>query len=295
MLKRWRLAVIFFCAFFINSSAVFATACYLGPVGTYTEEAASQYFGNREKLEAVDSVEKALSAVEAGQCTYAVIPQENTIGGPVYPYVDALLEHRSLSVLGAIDLPIRQALLVYPGTKLSDIRAVLSHPQGLIQSRSWRQRYLPDAKPVEVSSTAEGARQVAAGQKPSVAAIGPEGAGIYYHLAVLAKDIQENSKNVTRFYVLGRSQAYPSREGHVIVVACGKANDLPALLNGLVAMGGRVCSLHDRPLGSSLGEYQYILEVSQCNPVVLQQEKKTIAGRMELEIRGFFQQRAESL
>ena len=137
------------------------TVAYLGPAGTYTEEATKLFFGDNDELLAQQTVSDALALVDNGAAAYAVIPQENTIGGPVTDYIDALLRDKDARVVGEVVLPIRQTLMGLPGTDLSQVKTVYSHKQGLAQSAAWLDENLPNAERVEAASTAAAAQKVA--------------------------------------------------------------------------------------------------------------------------------------
>ena len=100
------------------------TVAYLGPAGTYTEEATKLFFGDNDELLAQQTVSDALALVDNGAAAYAVIPQENTIGGPVTDYIDALLRDKDARVVGEVVLPLLQALMGLPGTDLSHVKTV---------------------------------------------------------------------------------------------------------------------------------------------------------------------------
>ena len=127
------------------------TVAYLGPKGTYTEEAALLFFGENDELMPQETVADALALVADGKASYAVIPQENTLGGPVTDYIDAFLKSDKASVVGEVILPIRQTLMGLPGTDLSHVKHVFSHKQGLAQSAKWLDENLPDAERVEAA------------------------------------------------------------------------------------------------------------------------------------------------
>lgn len=134
---------------------------YLGPEGTYTEEAAQFWFTGGETLKPKETVNDAVTDVLSGSADFAVIPQENTLGGAVVNYVDALIAAEGAYVVGEVVLPISQTLMGVPGASIGDIRTVCSHAQGLTQSAAWRSEHLPDAEAVEMSSTAAAASYVA--------------------------------------------------------------------------------------------------------------------------------------
>ncbi|MBR0520858.1 MAG: hypothetical protein IJJ95_05935, partial [Spirochaetales bacterium] len=138
-----------------------AVVSYLGPEGTYTQEACGLFFGKQGSYLPYASVHDAVEALVRGDTDYAVIPHENTIGGAVIDYVDELIAHSSVCVVGEVELPINQNLLVLPGSELGMIRKVYSHKQGITQGKAWMEQNIPQAEVIEVSSTAEGARMVA--------------------------------------------------------------------------------------------------------------------------------------
>ena len=155
---------------------------YLGPAGTYTEEAAQFFFQNGEVLNPKETVNDAIADVLAGEADYAVIPQENTVGGAVVNYVDALIDAEEAFVVGEVILPISQTLMGVPGATLSDIQTVCSHAQGLTQSAQWRSENLPDAVTEEMDSTAAAASYVSETGNKSIAAVAAPGAAALYGL-----------------------------------------------------------------------------------------------------------------
>ena len=126
---------------------------YLGPEGTYTEEAAQSFF-SAGTLQPKETVPEALADLTDGDADYAVIPQENTLGGAVTDYVDALIAETGVYVVGEVVLPINQTLMGLPDASIEDIQTVCSHAQGLKQSAEWRKEHLPDAVTEEMASTA---------------------------------------------------------------------------------------------------------------------------------------------
>ena len=113
------------------------TISYLGPKGTYTQEACMEFFQNEGKYVPYPTVNDAVKALTDGESEYAVIPQENTIGGAVTDYIDTLIETPGVYVAGEVVLTVNQNLLVMPGAKPSGIKTVYSHKQGILQSREW--------------------------------------------------------------------------------------------------------------------------------------------------------------
>ena len=130
---------------------------YLGPEGTYTEEAAQYWFREEAALIPMATVTDAIAEVVNGAVDFAVIPQENTLGGAVVSYVDALIGAEEVHVVGEVILPINQTLMGTQDATLEDIEIVCSHAQGLTQSAQWRAENLPDAAAQEMPSTAAAA------------------------------------------------------------------------------------------------------------------------------------------
>ena len=239
------------------------TVAYLGPAGTYTEEATKLFFGDNDELLAQQTVSDALALVDNGAAAYAVIPQENTIGGPVTDYIDALLRDKDARVVGEVVLPIRQTLMGLPGTDLSQVKTVYSHKQGLAQSAAWLDENLPNAERVEAASTAAAAQKVAEGGDTSAVAIAAPGAAGLYHLEVLQNNVSKSEANKTRFYVV--SKKANEREGYAraVFVAETAADGLPDVLAKACEGGTKLVCVHDRPEGSALGTYRYVIELSR--------------------------------
>ena len=234
---------------------------YLGPAGTYTEEAARFFFREGESLVPKETVNDAIADLLSGQADYAVIPQENTVGGAVVNYLDALIGAEDAFVAGEVVLPINQTLMGVPGATLSDIRTVCSHAQGLTQSAQWRSEHLPDAEAVEMASTAAAASYVARTGDVSIAAVAAPGAAALYGLAVLAENVQITDANRTRFYVLSRQSRAEEGLKRVVFVATCEAERIDDIIIRLHDAGLEVVALHDRPEGSRLGRYHYVLEL----------------------------------
>ena len=242
-----------------------AKVSFLGPTGTYTQEACEKFFNNEGEYLPYETVPQAVEALVNGASDYAVIPQENTIGGAVVDYVDTLIAQTSVSVVGEVELPINQNLLVLPGTKLSDIKTVYSHKQGIAQGKDWLSQNLPDAEVIEVSSTAEGARMISESKDPSCAAIASAGCADVYGLEILANNIQNNDKNKTRFYVLSLAEPSQKKADRIAFIAKGKAEDLPKLLANIKSYNVTLITIHDRPLKTELGEYYYLVECADIS------------------------------
>ena len=264
------------------------TIAYLGPAGTYTEEAAKLFFGDNDELLAQESVPDALALVVDGSAAYAVIPQENALGGPVTDYIDALLATDGLSVVGEVVLPIRQTLMGLPDTDLAQVERVLSHKQGLAQSAAWLDENLPDAERVEAASTAAAAQEVAEGEDPRVVAIAAPGAAELYGLEVLQENVSQSEANKTRFYVVSRTANELEGYECAVFVADITAAELPAVLDEACVGGTELTCVHDRPDGSALGTYRYVIELAHEGGFS-DEELSRLEGTGKLEYLGRYQ------
>ena len=239
-----------------------AKISYLGPKGTYTQEACEVFFEKDGEYLPYKTVPNAVKALTEGKSDYAVIPQENTIGGAVIDYLDTLIATENVSVVGEVELPITQNLLVLPETKLNDIKTVYSHKQGIAQGKEWLAENLPEANVIEVSSTAEGAKMVSESGDNTCAAIASAGCADVYSLKIIAAGIQNNDSNKTRFYVISKDPPSINTSDRFAFVASGKAEDLPLLMHDILNQELTLVAIHDRPLKTKLGEYNYLIECS---------------------------------
>jgi len=242
-----------------------AIVSYLGPEGTYTQEACGVFFEKEGTYTPYKTVSDAVEALINGESNYAVIPQENTIGGAVTDYVDIIITQKEVSVVGEVELPINQNLLVLPGTEAGNIEKVYSHKQGIAQGKDWLKENLPKAEIIEVSSTAEGAKLVSEEGNASNAAIASAACAEVYGLEVLAAGIQNSDSNKTRFYVLSKDNPSMDKNERMAFVASGKAEGLPGLLAHLENAGAKLVTIHDRPRKTELGEYNYLIECSDLS------------------------------
>lgn len=239
-----------------------ARVSYLGPAGTYTEEAARFFFSSGD-FRPKETVPDAIDDLTNGNADYAVIPQENTLGGAVTDYVDALIAENNVYVVGEVTLPINQTLMGLPGSSIDDIKTVCSHAQGIVQSAEWRKEHLPDAVTQEMESTAAAAEYVSKSEDKSIAAIAAPGAAKLYGLSVLAENVQITDTNKTRFYVLSSSLLKEDKQTNAVFVASCEASRIDDIIIEIHNTGVELVTIHDRPEGSQLGTYHYIIEVNQ--------------------------------
>jgi chorismate mutase/prephenate dehydratase len=234
---------------------------YLGPAGTFSEQAVRRHFGSAVEALPVPSVDEAFRRCESGGAHFTVVPAENSTEGVVGRTLD-LLVSTPLRICGEIELRVHQNLLSREAG-LGEIRKVYSHSQSLAQCNGWLSQHLPAAERVPVASNAEAAQR-AAGEK-GVAAIAGEAAGERYGLAALARSIEDDPNNTTRFLVLG--QIAPGRSGRdrtsLVMSAENKPGAVHALLTPLAQHGVSMTRIESRPARarSSLWEYLFFIDV----------------------------------
>ncbi|MBO6147859.1 MAG: hypothetical protein J6O55_00810 [Lachnospiraceae bacterium] len=241
-----------------------ARISFLGPEGTYTEEATKLFF-TTGSLQPKESVPDAIRDIKESNADYAVIPQENTLGGAVTNYVDALIAEEDIYVVGEVILPINQTLMGLPGASLEDIKTVCSHAQGLTQSGRWIKEHLPAAATQEMDSTAAAASYVSETGDKTIAAVAAPGAAELYGLSVLAENVQITDANKTRFYVLSATPLKEDgkKQTNAAFVAKCEANRIDDIIVEIHDAGLELVTIHDRPEGSKLGMYNYIIEVEK--------------------------------
>ena len=175
---------------------------FLGPEYTYSHLAAIERFGQSVELVPVGSIAAVFEEVNRRQADFGLVPLENSTDGRVTDTLE-MLAKTTVKMCGEVQLPIHHNLLGR-GSR-ADVQEVYSKPQALSQCRNWITKHLPGARTLEVASTAEAARL--AGEKPGVAAIASLQAAVNHNLDVLAKNIEDNPDNITRFAVIGQESA----------------------------------------------------------------------------------------
>lgn len=187
---------------------------YLGPKGSFSHQAAYNEFGGSSDLIPVGSFEEIFEEVENGRASFGVVPIENSIGGSVGIVLD-LLSKSHLQIEAELFERINHFLLSKSG-KMKDVKIVASHPQPIAQCRKWLNKKLPGIEILETSSTAEAARL--ASRRKNLAAIASEYSASIYKLGIIQKNIEENSQNTTRFFVIGNKSNIPTGDDRTSVV-----------------------------------------------------------------------------
>lgn len=268
-----------------------AAVAFLGPYGTFSHEAAAIAPGENVQLIEAATVEEALELLDSGACAYAVVPIENTIGGPAGKselYLNMLLDREQISIVAQIDLPIRQMLIGLPGAQLSQIKTIYSHPQGFAQGKEWLSANLKDAECITTDSTAGGVKTVSELQDPACAAIAGPVAAEMFGLDIIAENIQIITTNVTRFYIVTAQEPKTETGDHAFISVICDAGELPRLMDGLTSVGCRLVSLHERSAKSVLGEYQYSMELENVDPAKFSEWLSADTANMAVRCFGTF-------
>jgi len=232
---------------------------YLGPAGTYSEEATLRHFGRSVVGVPCDGIADIFSAVESDMVRFGVVPVENSTEGTINHTLD-LLMHTPVQICGEILLRIQHQLLSR-STDLSKIKAVHAHPQSLAQCREWLDKNLPDVERVSESSNAAAAGLAV--EHDHVAAIAGQSAGVRYKLQTLAKNIEDIKTNTTRFLVIGNHEVPPSGDDatSLLISAPHKPGGLRRMLKPIEDAGVSMTRIESRPVRTAVWEYVFFIDV----------------------------------
>ena len=232
---------------------------YLGPQGTFSEMALAKQFGAAVAAQPCGSIDEVFRAAETGAAHYAVVPVENSTDGAIGRTLDLLLA-TPLKICAEVVLRVQQNLMA-KGASMKAIRKVYSHPQSLAQCHGWLSQHLPGAQRVPQASNAEAARMAA--KEKSAAAIGPEIAAERYRLRILARAIEDDPRNRTRFLVLGSHDAGPSGKDRtsLVMTTHNRPGSLHELISSFSTHGVNMSRLESRPARTGQWEYYFYVDL----------------------------------
>jgi chorismate mutase / prephenate dehydratase len=234
---------------------------YLGPEGTFTQQAVLKYFGHSVRPLPLASVEEVFHEVESGAADFGVVPIENSTEGTVNNTLDMFLTS-PLKICGEVELRIHQNLMGRM-TMLGDIRRVCTHPQSLAQCRGWLQEHLAGVERVPVSSNAEAARR--ARDEEGTAAIAGAAAAEVYGLNLLVPEIEDRPDNTTRFLIIGRKPVNPSDADKTTLLVSTAKTDAPGalyrLLEPLAQHSISMTRIESRPSRRRKWDYVFFIDV----------------------------------
>ena len=236
---------------------------YLGPAGTFSEQAALDFFGSSIEHVRCSSIDEVFRATTAGTADYGVVPVENNSEGVVTRSLDLFL-HTPLHIVGETSLMVRHHLL-RSSASLEGIEVIYAHPQALAQCQTWLNTHLPKAERRAASSNAEGARL--ASTQPTWAGIASERAAALFGLHVAARAIQDDDFNRTRFAVVCLPQTLPQPKfsGRDCVSLVASVPNRPGAVHDLLVPfkkhGISMSRFESRPARSGQWEYYFYVDI----------------------------------
>ncbi len=233
---------------------------YLGPEGTFSQQAVHKHFGHSAKGLPLVSIEEVFDEVAAGNADFGVVPVENSGQGTIQSTLDMFLTS-PLKICGEVELRVHQYLLSRTG-HIEDIERVYSHGMSLAQCKNWLRHNLPGVHKEAVSSNAEAVRR--AKKSDDAAAIAGENAAHVYGMKVVAGPIEDRNDNTTRFLVIGRASFPPSGNDRTSLMV--SIRDQPgALYRILEPLARRDISMNrieSRPAHGALWQYAFFIDVA---------------------------------
>jgi len=235
---------------------------FLGPVGTFTELALAQVAEAKGAVcNPVTQVTDALDDVLAGRADRAIIPVENSIEGGVSATLDALATACELRIYGEYLVPVNFSLVARPGTKLSDVKTISTHPVAYPQVRGWLQKNLPNHIHLPATSTAAAAAGLLQSDLADAAIAAPTIVD-HYELITLAKNIGDNKNAQTRFIQVGLPGELPAQTGAdktsvIIEMPSDRPGTLLEMLEQFAVRGVNLTRIESRPIGDRLGRYRF--------------------------------------
>jgi chorismate mutase/prephenate dehydratase len=235
------------------------TVAYLGPSGTFSEQAVYQQFGTAIETLPCVSIDEVFRATEAGTADFGVVPVENSSEGAINRTLDLMLGTTTV-ISGEISIPVHHSLMTKTGS-MDGVTVVCAHSQALAQCQVWLNLHHPGIERRAVASNAEAA--ILASQDPSVAAIASEMAGEQYQLGVVQAHIQDDPHNRTRFAVIGSLETGPSGRDHTSIVLAvpNKAGAVYNLLAPLAKHGVSMTRFESRPARIGTWEYYFYVDI----------------------------------
>jgi len=232
---------------------------YLGPEGTFTQQAVNRHFGHSVRALGVSSIDDVFQQVEMAEADFGVVPVENSNQGIVSHTLDRFV-NSDLKICGEIQMAIHHNLLT-KADSLTGIERVYSHQQSLSQCKAWIREHLPAAECISVSSNAEAARRVR--HSPDAAAISSQSAAEIYGLPVLFARIEDQPDNATRFLVIGRQLLAPSGDDKTSLLLAGDEGPgaLHSLLDPLARHAVNMTRIESRPSSAAAWSYVFFIDV----------------------------------
>lgn len=256
---------------------------YLGPRGTFSEQAALTYTKNSSDIELVKygTIYDVLDAVDNGEVEECVVPLENSIEGAVTSTMDMLIFKADLFIKMEIIIPVWEDFLVKTCYNGEEIAKILSHPQALAQCAGFIRKNYPNSITVPVNSTAEAARIVAESNE-NIASLSPKHAAEVYGLKALHSEVQDDSSNQTRFVVVTKKRPKEKAEHaktSIVFSTQNKPGDLYRILDIISIWDINMTKIESRPMKHQLGSYVFFIDLEAKNLNDLESAIKMVARK----------------
>ncbi len=237
-----------------------ARVVFQGAEGAYSQAAMLQYFGDQVSSFHVETFRDAMIAIDEGSADFAVLPIENSTAGVVSEIYDLLVEFENY-IVGEQIIRIEHCLMGLPGTKLSDIHTVYSHPQSLMQSARYLQEY-PSWRQISMKNNAFAAKKVQEDGDKSQAAIASEHAAKLYGLEVLKKGVNQSSSNSTRFIIVTNQKVFKKDAGKVSICfeLPHESGSLYHMLSHFIYNDLNMNKIESRPIEERNWEYRFFID-----------------------------------
>jgi chorismate mutase / prephenate dehydratase len=232
---------------------------FQGEIGAYSEEAAYKYFGNATAVKPCETFDKVFQVVERQEVNFGIVPVENSLEGSISRTYDLLLDSH-LKVIGETELRVMHCLISNPGVTLSDIKTVYSHPQALGQCQAFIRHLGVEA--VSTYDTAGSVKMIKDKHISDGAAIASTRAAEIYGMTVIAREIEDNPNNFTRFFILGKQIPAPTGSDKTSIVFSVKhqPGTLYELLKRLAVRNINLTKIESRPTRQKPWEYNFYLD-----------------------------------
>jgi prephenate dehydratase len=231
---------------------------FQGIRGAYSELALHEHFGKSAQTVSCDSFDDVFDAVNSGEVVFGLIPVENTIAGTVVENYDLLFAN-DVFVIAEVYLPIRHTLLGKKGTRLEEITQAFSHPHALKQCKDYLKSH--GIKMMPTYDTAGAAQAVADGDRTDCAAIASELCAEIYDMEILARNIQSNNSNTTRFFVIAKKENVPAEHVTGKTTVAFKTRHYPGALVDCLKIFQKynlnLTKLESRPIPENPWEYVF--------------------------------------
>ena len=237
-----------------------ARVVFQGADGAYSQAAMTQYFGDQINSFHVDTFRDAMIAIDEGSADFAVLPIENSTAGIVSEIYDLLAEFENY-IVGEQVIKIEHCLMALPGTKLSDIHTVYSHPQSLMQSARFLLEY-PSWKQISMKNNAFAAKKVQEDQDKGEAAIASEYAARLYGLEVLEKGVNQSSSNSTRFIIVTNQKIFKkdAKKVSICFEVPHESGSLYHMLSHIIYNNLNMSKIESRPIEERNWEYRFFID-----------------------------------